>query len=104
MTDGAQPTSNTVQIRGLNLHYLEWGNPTATPMVLLHGLSSAAGAWRRVAQHFAAEYRIIALDQRGHGESEWAAADSYGSDNFIADLHAFVDALGLERFVLIGHS
>ena len=73
-------------------------------MVMLHGLTSAWGAWRRVAEHFASTYRVVALDQRGHGESEWAPADSYDTDSYLADLEQFVDGLGLERFVLVGQS
>ena len=106
MTTAVQPDSRTIALRGLSFHYLEWPAPRAgaTPLVLLHGLSSSAAAWRRVAEHFAAGYRVIALDQRGHGDTAWADAASYGTDDYVADLEAFVEALGLERFVLVGHS
>jgi pimeloyl-ACP methyl ester carboxylesterase len=106
MTTTVQPDSRTIELRGLGFHYLEWpaARSGATPLVLLHGLSSSAAAWRRVAEHFADDYRVIALDQRGHGESEWADPSSYQTDDYVADLEAFVDALGLERFVLVGHS
>jgi len=106
MTTAVQPASRTIELRGLAFHYLEWPEPRpgAVPLVLLHGLSSSAAAWRRVAEHFASDYRLIALDQRGHGDTAWAGADSYRTDDYVADLEAFVDALGLERFVLVGHS
>ncbi len=106
MTTAVRPDGRTIELRGLTFHYLEWPAPTpsATPMVLLHGLSSSAAAWRRVAEHFASEYRVIALDQRGHGDTSWAEAGAYGTDDYVADMEAFADALGLDRFVLIGHS
>ena len=51
-----------------------------------------------------ADYRVLALDQRGHGETEWAAPDHYGTSYMVADLEAYVAALGLNRFVLLGLS
>jgi esterase len=104
MTTSVEPASRTAEVNGLRLHYLDWGNEGATPLVLLHGLGGAAGEWRRVAEHFRARYRVIALDQRGHGDSDAAPGHAYATDDFVADLEAFVDALGLERFILVGQS
>lgn len=106
MTTAVEPKHETVTINGLRLHYVDYGAPSegAPTMVMLHGLTSAWGAWRHVAEHFAPRYRVIALDQRGHGESEWAPADAYDTDSYLSDLEQFVDGLGLERFVLVGHS
>ena len=50
------------------------------------------------------QYRVLALDHRGHGATEWAPADQYGTMEMVADLDAFVSALRLERFVLLGLS
>lgn len=102
MTTAIAPTSGSVLANGLHLHYFEWGRPDATPLVLLHGLGAAAGLWQRVAAHFADRYRVIALDQRGHGESD--RADEYSTSAMEADLEAAVDALELDRFVLCGAS
>lgn len=99
-----QPSHHTREVRGLALHSLEWGHADAPPLVLVHGLSSSAAAWHRVAQAFAGSYRVIGLDQRGHGESSWAGSDSYDTDSYVADLEAFVDGIGLGEFVLVGHS
>ncbi|MEX2032139.1 MAG: alpha/beta hydrolase [Dehalococcoidia bacterium] len=106
MTTAVEPQHQTVTINGLRLHYVDYGapSPDAPAMVMLHGLTSAWGAWRRVAEHFAPRYRVIALDQRGHGESEWASADAYDTDSYLSDLERFVDGLGLDRFVLVGQS
>lgn len=105
-TAAVEPTHETVTINRLRLHYVDYGAPApdAPVMVMLHGLTSAWGAWRRVAEHFAPRYRVVALDQRGHGDSEWAPADGYDTDSYLSDLEQFVDGLGLDRFVLVGQS
>jgi len=74
----------------------------APPLVLLHGFSAHARLWDTFARAVAKHYHIFALDQRGHGETAWA--DEYSADLMIADLAAFVRALRLDRFALIGHS
>ena len=104
MTTAAQATSHTTELSGLTFHYLDWGNAGATPLVLLHGLTGAALLWRRVAEHFAPIYHVVALDQRGHGDTEHAPDGAYGTDDFVGDLEAFVDALGFDRFILCGQS
>ncbi len=108
MTTAVEPSSHTIELRGLRLHYLDWGTElageAALPLVLLHGLGGAAGEWRRVAEHFQPSYHVVALDQRGHGDSEHAPERAYATDDFVADLEAFVDALGFERIILCGHS
>lgn len=106
MTTAIEPRHHEVVANGLRLHYVEYGSPApdATPMVLLHGLTSAWGALRRVAEHFSATYHVYALDQRGHGHSARPEDGAYDTDSYLADLDAFVDALGLDRFVLVGQS
>jgi pimeloyl-ACP methyl ester carboxylesterase len=87
---------------GLNLHYLDWGKPGATPILLLHGLGSNAHYWDYFALSFCDRYHVIALDQRGHGESNWA--ERYGPRDYVHDLEDFVTSIGLTDFVLVGHS
>src|SRR5579871_3243859 len=91
-------------INGLRLRYLEWGEPAAPPILLLHGFSSTALAWRNVGEALAARYHVVALDQRGHGASEWDAQGRYTIDDFVADAHALSQQLGLAPFILVGHS
>lgn len=106
MTTAVEPTHETVTINGLSLHYVDYGEPHAgaPTTVILHGLTSAWGTLRRVAEHLAPSFRVVALDQRGHGESEWGPADQYDTDSYLSDLEQFVDGLGLDRFVLVGQS
>lgn len=94
----------TVTANGLKLQYRQWGAEDAFPMVLLHGIRGYSGTWRAFAERFASQYRIIALDQRGRGGSDWDPAGNYYTDAYVADLEALVDQLGLRRFVLLGHS
>jgi len=95
-----------IELRGLRFHYRDWpcARSKARPLVLLHGFTSHARAWDGLAESLASDYRVLALDQRGHGESAWAAPDSYGTLEMVADLETFVAALGLRAFALLGHS
>ena len=89
---------------GLQAHYVEWGDPQAPPIVLLHGLRSYARTWEPVAAALADRYRLIALDHRGRGESDWDPAEEYFIGSYVSDLEQFADTLGLTRFALVGHS
>lgn len=88
----------------LRLHYVEWGRIDAPVIVMLHGLRSYARTWEPVALPLAGRWRLIALDQRGRGESDWDPERNYFADAYVRDLEALVQQLGLRRFVLIGHS
>jgi pimeloyl-ACP methyl ester carboxylesterase len=92
----------TITLNGLRLHYRDWGNESAPPLVLLHGLSSHARSWDTLARALRDRYHILALDQRGHGESDWA--EEYSAARRVEDLEAFVPAMGLKRFNLLGLS
>ena len=89
---------------GLQAHYVEWGDPQAPAIVLLHGLRSYARTWEPVVAALSDRYRLIALDHRGRGESDWDPAEEYFIGSYVSDVEQFADALGLTRFVLVGHS
>ncbi len=97
-----EPAIKQAQVNGLRLHYVDWGEVGNPPMVLLHGFSAQARYWDGFAVHMRDAYHVYALDQRGHGDSDWA--ESYGPETMPADLAAFVDGLGLGRVMLVGHS
>ena len=92
----------TVTLDGLRLHYRDWGDPTAPPVVLLHGYTQHARCWDTVAPALADRFRVLALDQRGFGESDWAA--DYHELRLVADLAGFVETLGLATVSLVGFS
>ncbi|VVD64616.1 hydrolase [Pandoraea horticolens] len=89
---------------GLRLRYVSWGAEDAPPIVMLHGLRSYAHTWEPVAATLTDRYRVIALDQRGRGMSDWDPKRDYYASAYVRDLKAMVNALGLTRFVLVGHS
>ena len=92
-----------VTVNNLRLRYLDWGTEGNMPMVCLHGHTGQAHIWDEFAQAMSPHYHVLALDQRGHGESQWADT-GYARDRFVEDVAAFVDELGLQRFVLAGLS
>ena len=96
--------SHYVDRAGVRLHHLEWGRAGAEPIVLLHGVRLHAQVWNHFSRRFHDRYRIVALDQRGHGDSGWGPEDRYHVEEYYADLGAVIEARGLERFTLIGHS
>lgn len=87
---------------GVRLAYRTWGPEAAPPVVLLHALGEASADWAPVAEALAPSWRVYAPDLRGHGASDWPGG--YTIDQLTADLAAFLDALGLERVTLGGHS
>jgi pimeloyl-ACP methyl ester carboxylesterase len=102
MTTELQAQDRFVSLGGLRFHYRDWGDPTAPPLVLLHAYTSHARSWDTVARGLADRFRVLALDQRGHGETEWAS--DYHELRLVDDLAAFVDALELETFSVVGFS
>jgi esterase len=94
----------TAEARGLRFVYYEWGRRGSTPMVLLHGLTGLARMWDVFAAAFQDEYHVFALDQRGHGDTQWPEPPAYAGDDYVEDLDALTGIWGFERFVLIGLS
>ena len=98
-----QPTEGEVKVNGLRLHYFEWKGKGTRPLVLMHGLRDYAYYWQDCANRLLDEFHIFAPDQRGHGESEQAPG-GYLVWALASDMAGFVDAMGLERFDLVGLS
>jgi pimeloyl-ACP methyl ester carboxylesterase len=96
--------SRTLDVRGLRLHFLESGGPGAPALVFLHGGAAHAHWFDKVTPAFADRFHVIALDQRGHGQSQWAEPPAYGTQDFTGDLLELMDRLGWARMTVIGHS
>jgi len=92
-----------IKLRGLRFHYREYGKPEARPLVLLHGVASNSRIWITTAPLLAQRFHVLALDQRGHGESD-RPDTGYDFASVAGDALAFIEALGLERPVVGGHS
>jgi esterase len=84
-------------------HYLDWGG-NGHPILFLHGGGLNAHTWDVLALMLRDRYRCIALDQRGHGDSEWSPVVDYGVESQSGDVAGFIDALGLALPVLVGQS
>jgi pimeloyl-ACP methyl ester carboxylesterase len=91
-------------LRGMRFHFSEWGDPGAPPAVLLHGGNQSSHSWDLVSLHLADRYHVFALDQRGHGDTEWSRELDYTMGAMSADALAFIADQGLDRPIIIGHS
>jgi esterase len=98
------PDEQHVLLRRMRFHYLDWGTSGLPPIVFLHGGGLNAHTWDLVCAALRRERHCMALDQRGHGESEWSPQMDYSTESHVGDLDAFVNRLGLDRFVLVGMS
>ena len=86
------------------LRVSDGGQGNALPVVFVHGLGSNWMVWREQLDHFRKTRRAVAYDQRAHGESDAPKDSDYKIQSMAADLHAVVASLGIDRFLLVGHS
>ena len=100
--DMAELVSGDVVVNGVKIHYHRTGGDKP-PVVLAHGITGNGLCWTRLAQALEGEYDLVMYDTRGHGLSD-APETGYASEDHAADLAGLVEALSLERPVLIGHS
>ncbi len=96
--------SHTLVRDDVTLHHLDWGNEGQHPIVLVHGSRLHAHVWNHFSSRFKDRFHIVAVDQRGHGDSGWCTRSRYDLEDFYQDLRAVIEARGLTRFTLIGHS
>ena len=97
-------TDKEMIVGQMRLHYLDWGNEGKPPMVLLHGGSQTAHSWDEFSLAMRGDYHVFALDQRGHGDSDWSKRRIYTLRAHLRDVSGFVNGLGLKKFVLVGLS
>jgi esterase len=102
--DVVLPLDRDVTIGGLKFHYLDWGGDTKPPIVLLHGGALNAHTWDLCCLALRDDFHCLALDQRGHGDTDWSPEADYSIAAQRGDTLGFVDALGLGKFVLVGMS
>lgn len=97
-----QLETRTVSVNGVDLRYVDTGSGDP-PIVFVHGWTCRGSDWRNQIAELSKDHRVVALDQRGHGDSDKPDQD-YTIEGFANDLIAFIEELGLERPVLVGHS
>ena len=93
-----------IEVNGLRLSFLEWEAWGRPVVCFLHGGSAHAHWFDHVTPALAGRFHMVALDQRGHGESQWAQPPAYATENFASDLLGVFDAFGWRRAALVGHS
>jgi pimeloyl-ACP methyl ester carboxylesterase len=86
----------------LRIHFRDWGNDGAPPLIVVHGLRDHSHSFDDLARGLLDRFRVYAIDLRGHGDSETTPYYAFG--HFVLDLHNFVRALRIERPILVGHS
>lgn len=105
MTDQSSgPTSRSYHSQRLRLHYVDWGNEGAPPLLLLHGTRDHCRNWDWVAERLRREWHVIAPDLRGHGDSQFSPDGGYTMSAYIYDLAQLVHQQKLAPLTLVGHS
>jgi len=99
----ALPEDRQVVVGSMRLHYLDWGG-SGTPILFLHGGGLTAHTWDCMAVMLRDRFRCIALDQRGHGDSEWSPVIDYRIASYVGDIEGVVETVGLDRPILVGQS
>ncbi|WP_230206663.1 alpha/beta fold hydrolase [Novosphingobium sp. Gsoil 351] len=98
------PVSRTFISQRLRLHYLDWGNPEKPPLLLVHGGRDHAHNWDWTARALCDEWHIIALDHRGHGDSEWVSDGNYSAGDMVYDVAQLIHQLDLAPVTIVAHS
>ena len=98
------PITNSFISQRLRLNYVDWGNPDAPPLLLVHGGRDHARSWDWVAEELRHDWHIIAPDLRGHGDSAWSPDGNYEMSAFVYDLAQLIHQLNLTSVSIIAHS
>ncbi|RJF89665.1 alpha/beta hydrolase [Oleomonas cavernae] len=101
---GLGPTSHRYFSQGLRLHYVDWGNDAAPPLILVHGGNDHCRSWDWVAQALCDRFHVIALDLRGHGDSDHAPGSHYPTHSFVLDLAQLIAQRQLAPVNILAHS
>ena len=98
------PTSNSYYSQRLRLHYTDWGNPEAPPLILQHGGRDHCRSWDWVAEELRHDWHVICPDLRGHGDSDWSPEGHYATISYVYDFAQLIHTLDLEDVTIIAHS
>src|SRR6266516_850100 len=102
--EASGPTSRVYFSQRLRLHYVDWGNPGAPPLILLHGGRDHCRNWDWVASRLRHEWHVIAPDLRGHGDSQWSTDGYYNMPGYIYDLAQLIHQQQLAPATIVAHS
>lgn len=98
------PVSSYYVSQRLELHFVDWGNESKPPLLLVHGGKDHARSWDRVARALRDEHHVLAVDLRGHGDSDWAQGSTYTLPEYVLDVAQLIEVLGLAPVAIVGHS
>lgn len=98
------PTSHTYYSQRLRLHYLDYGNADAPPLLMVHGNRDHAHNWDWLADRLRDRYHIVAPDLRGHGDSQWSLGSAYATNEFVYDIAQLVEQQRLAPLRIVAHS
>lgn len=98
------PTSHTYFSQRLKLHYADWGNEDAPPLLLVHGGRDHCRSWDWTAEALRKDWHVIAPDLRGHGDSAWSPEGNYNMQAYIYDLAQLIHQLKLAPVTIVSHS
>jgi pimeloyl-ACP methyl ester carboxylesterase len=98
------PTSRVYFSQRLRLHYVDWGNPSAPPLLLVHGGRDHCRNWDWVAERLRKDWHIIAPDLRGHGDSQWSPDGNYAMSAFVYDIAQLIHQQHLAPVTIVAHS
>tara|TARA_R110000787_G_scaffold68323_3_gene152898 strand:+ start:28105 stop:28983 length:879 start_codon:yes stop_codon:yes gene_type:complete len=104
MTKFSGPTSNSFISQRLRLHYVDWGNPDAPPLVLVHGGRDHCRSWDWVAEELSKDWHVVAPDLRGHGDSAWSEDGEYSVRACVYDLAQLIHQQKFDPVTLVSHS
>lgn len=98
------PTSHAFVSQRLRLHYADWGNADAPPLILVHGGRDHCRSWDWVAERLRDDWHVIAPDLRGHGDSQWSPDGTYETTAFVYDLAQLIHQLDAGPVTIVSHS
>jgi pimeloyl-ACP methyl ester carboxylesterase len=98
------PEDRFVTVNGLRIHYLDWGGAGKQPLILLHGIGRVAHTFAHLAPHFSTNYHVMAVDMRGHGDSQWDPQGAYLVEDYAKDIEAMAAQLRLRNIIIWGNS
>jgi pimeloyl-ACP methyl ester carboxylesterase len=104
VADLTEPVSRHFLSHRLQLHYVDWGNEGAPPLILLHGGNDHARSWDDVAQRLRNRFHVLAPDLRGHGDSDWSSDGNYSVTAHVIDLAELIRHLGARPIPIVAHS
>ena len=99
-----RPSSHSYFSHRLRLHFLDWGNETAPPLLLIHGIHDHCRSWDWFVESLRPDFHVVLPDLRGHGDSNWAVGSSYMLVDYVYDIAQLIQQQNLAPLSIVSHS